>query len=291
MILLADKWEEYELIDMGNGEKLERWGDIILRRPDPQVMWPMLSENKAWKTPHGHYHRSAKGGGHWENKQQYKDRWTINYKELKFNISPTGFKHTGLFPEQAANWDWSMEKIRNAKRPIKVLNLFAYTGGATVACAAAGAEEVCHVDASKGMVTWAKENIETSGLGDKKVRFIVDDVVKFVEREVRRGRKYDAIIMDPPSYGRGPKGEVWQIEDKLFDLVTLCTKVLSDDPLFFLINSYTTGLSPIVLENILDTTVRKQAKCGKVYGGEIGIPSSRDGKILPCGIFGRWESN
>ena len=289
MLLLADKWNDYELIDMGNGEKLERWGDIILRRPDPQVMWPMLSENKAWKEPHGHYHRSAKGGGHWEHKKKYNEKWVINYKDLKFNISPTGFKHTGLFPEQAANWDWSMDKIKNAKRPIKVLNLFAYTGGATVACAAAGAE-VCHVDASKGMVTWAKENLQTSGLGDRKVRFIVDDVVKFVEREIRRGNKYDAIIMDPPSYGRGPKGEVWQIEEKLFGLVKLCTEVLSDEPLFFLINSYTTGLSPIILEHILDTTVRKQAKGGIVYGGEIGIPATRDGKVLPCGIFGRWES-
>lgn len=289
MLLLADKWKEYELIDMGNGEKLERWGDYVLRRPDPQIMWPMQSEWALWKNPHGHYHRSARGGGQWEHKKKYPEKWVINYKDLKFNISPTGFKHTGLFPEQAANWDWSMDLIKNAKRPIKVLNLFAYTGGATVACAAAGAE-VCHVDASKGMVTWAKENLETSGLSDRKVRFIVDDVVKFVEREIRRGNKYDAIIMDPPSYGRGPKGEVWQIEEKLYGLVDLCTKVLSDEPLFFLINSYTTGLSPIILEHILDATVAKKAKGGKVYGGEIGLPASRDGKVLPCGIFGRWES-
>ncbi len=336
MLLLADKWKDYELIDMGNGEKLERWGDIVLRRPDPQVMWPIPNESGLWKNPHGHYHRSNRGGGQWEHKKKYPERWTISYKNLKFNISPTGFKHTGLFPEQAANWDWAMDKIENAKRPIKVLNLFAYTGGATVACAAAGAE-VCHVDASKGMVTWAKENLHTSGLGDRKVRFIVDDVVKFVEREIRRGNKYDAIIMDPPSYGRGPKGEVWQIEEKLYGLVELCTKVLSDEPLFFLIkydaiimdppsygrgpkgevwqieeklyglvelctkvlsdeplffliNSYTTGLSPIILEHILDATVAKKAKGGKIYGGEIGIPTSRDGKVLPCGIFGRWES-
>lgn len=289
MLLLADKWNDYELIDMGNGEKLERWGDVVLRRPDPQVMWPIPNESGLWKTPHGHYHRSSRGGGQWEHKKKYPERWTINYKNLKFNISPTGFKHTGLFPEQAANWDWAMDKISNANRPIKVLNLFAYTGGATVACAAAGAE-VCHVDASKGMVTWAKENIQVSGLEDRKVRFIVDDVVKFVEREVRRGNKYDAIIMDPPSYGRGPKGEVWQIEEKLYGLVELCTKVLSDEPLFFLINSYTTGLSPIILEHILDATVAKKAKGGKIYGGEIGIPTSRDGKVLPCGIFGRWES-
>lgn len=289
MLLLADKWKDYELIDMGNGEKLERWGNVVLRRPDPQVMWPIAEEKGLWKTPHGHYHRSSRGGGQWEHKKKYPEKWTISYKNLKFNISPTGFKHTGLFPEQAANWDWAMDKIQNAGRPIKVLNLFAYTGGATVACAYAGAE-VCHVDASKGMVTWAKENLHTSGLQDRKVRFIVDDVVKFVEREIRRGNKYDAIIMDPPSYGRGPKGEVWQIEDKLYGLVELCTKVLSDKPLFFLINSYTTGLSPIILEHILDATVAKQAKGGKIYGGEIGIPTSKDKKVLPCGIFGRWES-
>lgn len=289
MLLLADKWKDYELIDMGNGEKLERWGNVVLRRPDPQVMWPIAEEKGLWKTPHGHYHRSSRGGGQWEHKKKYPEKWTISYKNLKFNISPTGFKHTGLFPEQAANWDWSMDMIKNAGRPVKVLNLFAYTGGATVACAAAGAE-VCHVDASKGMVTWAKENLHTSGLEDRKVRFIVDDVVKFVEREIRRGNKYDAIIMDPPSYGRGPKGEVWQIEDKLYGLVELCTKVLSDKPLFFLINSYTTGLSPIILEHILDATVAKHAKGGKIYGGEIGIPTSKDGKVLPCGIFGRWES-
>ncbi|MFR8871320.1 class I SAM-dependent methyltransferase [Paraclostridium sordellii] len=289
MLLLADKWKDYELIDMGNGEKLERWGNVVLRRPDPQVMWPIAEEKGLWKTPHGHYHRSSRGGGQWEHKKKYPEKWTISYKNLKFNISPTGFKHTGLFPEQAANWDWAMDKIQNAGRPIKVLNLFAYTGGATVACAYAGAE-VCHVDASKGMVTWAKENLHTSGLQDRKVRFIVDDVVKFVEREIRRGNKYDAIIMDPPSYGRGPKGEVWQIEDKLYGLVELCTKVLSDKPLFFLINSYTTGLSPIILEHILDATVAKKAKGGKIYGGEIGIPTSKDNKVLPCGIFGRWES-
>ena len=252
-------------------------------------MWPIEKEDNRWKNPHGHYHRSTKGGGHWEHKKKYDEKWTINYKDLKFNISPTGFKHTGLFPEQAVNWDLSIDMIKKANRPIKVLNLFAYTGGATVACAYAGAE-VCHVDASKGMVTWAKENLHTSGLGDRKVRFIVDDVVKFVEREIRRGNKYDAIIMDPPSYGRGPKGEVWQIEEKLFGLVELCVKVLSDKPLFFLINSYTTGISPIILEHILDTTVKKYAKSGKVYAGEVGLKASKDKKVLPCGIFGRWES-
>jgi len=285
---LADQWKDYEVLDTSNGEKLERWGDYFLVRPDPQVLWDTPKKLRQWKKPNGHYHRSHKGGGQWEFFDLPKT-WDIQYKELKFHLQPFSFKHTGLFPEQAANWDWAMDKIENAKRPIKVLNLFAYTGGATVACAAAGAE-VCHVDASKGMVTWAKENLHTSGLGDKKVRFIVDDVVKFVEREIRRGNKYDAIIMDPPSYGRGPKGEVWQIEEKLYGLVELCTKVLSDEPLFFLINSYTTGLSPIILEHILDATVAKKAKGGKIYGGEIGIPTSRDGKVLPCGIFGRWES-
>ena len=289
MLLLADKWKDYELIDMGSGEKLERWGDYVLRRPDPQVIWPITKESGLWKNPHGHYHRSNKGGGSWEVKKKYPNQWTIDYGPLTFKIKPTGFKHTGLFPEQAANWDWMMDKIKKANRPIKVLNLFAYTGGASVACACAGAE-VCHVDAAKGMVNWAKENLELSGLKDRKVRFIVDDVVKFVEREIRRGNKYDAIIMDPPSYGRGPKGEVWQIEEKLYGLVDLCTKVLSDKPLFFLINSYTTGLSPIILEHILDATVARKAKGGKIYGGEIGIPTSRDGKVLPCGIFGRWES-
>lgn len=288
MLILADSWKDYELIDMGNGEKLERWGDIVLRRPDPQVVWPMEKEWLLWKNPHGHYHRSNRGGGSWEQKKKYPESWTINYKNLKFNIRPTGFKHTGLFPEQAANWDWMIDKIKKAKRPIKVLNLFAYTGGATVACASAGAE-VCHVDAAKGMVNWAKDNIALSGLQNQTVRFIVDDVVKFVEREIRRGRKYDAIIMDPPSYGRGPKGEVWKIEDKLYDFVELCMGVLSDDPLFFLINSYTTGFSPIVLENVLSTTIGKKVKGGQIYGGEVGIPASRDGKILPCGIFGRWE--
>lgn len=289
MLLLADRWKEYELIDMGNGEKLEKWGEYVLRRPDPQVIWPIAKEWSLWKNPHGHYHRSNRGGGSWEAKKKYPEQWVINYGPLKFKIKPTGFKHTGLFPEQAANWDWMMQKIQGEKRPIKVLNLFAYTGGATVACAYAGAE-VCHVDAAKGMVNWAKENIEVSGLKNRTVRFIVDDVVKFVEREIRRGNKYDAIIMDPPSYGRGPKGEVWKIEEKLFEFVNLCMQVLSDKPLFFLINSYTTGFSPIVLENVLQTTVGQKAKGGKIYAGELGIPASRDGKILPCGIFGRWES-
>ena len=286
---IANNWKDYKILDMAEGQKLEKWGEIILSRPDPQIIWKEKTYPKKWKEINAVYHRSKTGGGAWKFHKKMPKQWQIKYKELTFNIKPMGFKHTGLFPEQAANWDWAMDKIENAKRPIKVLNLFAYTGGATVACAAAGAE-VCHVDASKGMVTWAKENLQTSGLGDRKVRFIVDDVVKFVEREIRRGNKYDAIIMDPPSYGRGPKGEVWQIEEKLYGLVELCTKVLSDNPLFFLINSYTTGLSPIILEHILDATVARKAKGGNIYAGEIGIPTSRDGKVLPCGIFGRWES-
>ena len=288
MLLLADQWKDYELIDMGNGEKLERWGNYVLRRPDPQVVWPMEAEWSLWKNPHGHYHRSNKGGGQWEHKKKYPEQWTISYKDLKFHIKPTGFKHTGLFPEQAANWEWSMDKIRNAKRPIKVLNLFAYTGGATVACAAAGAAEVCHVDASKGMTTQAKENIKLSGLEDRKVRFIVDDVVKFVEREIRRGNKYDAIIMDPPSYGRGPKGEIWKIEESVFPFIELCSKILSDDPLFFLINSYTTGLQPAVLNYMINTAIVSKFG-GHVEADEIGVNVSSNGLVLPCGASGRWS--
>ncbi len=288
MMLLADKWKDYELIDTGNGEKLERWGQYVLRRPDPQAIWPLPEDLGAWRNPHGHYYRSSKGGGCWEFKKNMEESWTINYKEMKFLIKPTGFKHTGLFPEQSSNWDWMMEKISNANRPIKVLNLFAYTGGATVACACAGAAEVCHVDASKGMVSWAKENIELSGLADRKVRFIVDDVIKFVKREIRRGNKYDAIIMDPPSYGRGPKGETWKIEDELYPLVELCMQVLSDQPLFFLINSYTSGFSPYVAENILRLTMGRRY-LGDIYSGEVGIPTARENVVLPCGIFARWE--
>ena len=280
------EWTDFEVLRTGKGEKLERWGKVTLLRPDPQVIWgEEISEKKA----DAHYHRSTTGGGEWKYLKQIPAEWQIGWRNLKFLVKPMGFKHTGLFPEQAVNWSMMIDLIKKANRPINVLNLFAYTGGATVACAAAGAE-VCHVDASKGMTTQAKDNIKLSGLEDRKVRFIVDDVVKFVEREIRRGNKYDAIIMDPPSYGRGPKGEVWQIEEKLFDFVNLCMKVLSDKPLFFLINSYTTGFSPIVLENVLQTTIGKKVKGGKIYGGELGIPASRDGKILPCGIFGRWES-
>jgi len=287
-MLLADGWKDYELIDTGNGEKLERWGKYILIRPDPQIIWPVNGNSKLWSKADAHYHRSSSGGGKWEFKRKLPERWQISYKGMSFHIEPTGFKHTGLFPEQAVNWDWIIDKIRSAKRPIKVLNLFAYTGGATVAAAFAGAS-VCHVDAAKGMVQWAKENIGLSGLSDRPVRFIVDDVIKFVQRESRRGNLYDAVIMDPPSYGRGPKGEVWKIENELYPLVELCMDVLSKEPLFFLINSYTTGFSPIVVENILKMTLGKKHK-GVISSGEVGIPVSSTGLVLPCGIFGRWEA-
>ena len=284
---IANNWKEYKILDMADGQKLERWGDVILSRPDPQIIWKDKSYPDKWKNINATYHRSKTGGGSWEYNKKMPQQWQIKYKELTFNIKPMGFKHTGLFPEQAVNWDWMMEKIRNSKKEIKVLNLFAYTGGATVACAAAGAA-VCHVDSSKGMVTWAKENIVSSGLAERPVRYIIDDVVKFVNREIRRGNKYDAIIMDPPSYGRGANGEVWQFENNIYDLVELCTKVLSDEPLFFLINSYTTGISSKVLENILNLTVNKEHS-GKVTSGEIGLPMENSKLVLPCGIYGRWE--
>lgn len=285
---IAKDWKDYEIIDMANGEKLERWKDIILVRPDPQILWKEKSFPKKWNEANARYNRSNTGGGSWQYKKKVPSSWQVKYKNLTFNIKPMGFKHTGLFPEQAANWDWMIEKIKNAKREIKVLNLFAYTGGATVACAYAGAE-VCHVDSSKGMVTWAKENIASSGLQNKPVRYIVDDVVKFVNREIRRGNKYDAIIMDPPSYGRGANGEVWKFEESICDLVELCSNVLSEKPLFFLINSYTTGISSTVLENILNLNITKKYG-GKIENGEIGLPMTNSKLILPCGIFGRWES-
>lgn len=277
---IAKDWEDYEIIDMANGEKLERWKNIILARPDPQIIWKNKSKPDEWKKQNARYNRSKTGGGSWEYKNKLPNSWKIKYKDLTFNIKPMGFKHTGLFPEQAVNWDWMIEKIKNAKREIKVLNLFAYTGGATVACLSAGAS-VCHVDSSKGMVTWAKENVESSNLSDRPVRYIVDDVVKFVNREIRRGNKYDGIIMDPPSYGRGTNGEVWQFEENIYELVELCKMVLSDNPLFFLINSYTTGISSKVLENILNLTIAKEYK-GKVYSGEIGLPMTNSNLILPC---------
>lgn len=285
---LADKWTDYEVLDSGGGEKLERWGDFVLRRPDPQTVWE-LNENSAWKNVDGHYHRSNRGGGNWEFKKKLPESWKISFSplDIKFIIRPTGFKHTGLFPEQATNWVWFSDLIKKEKRPINVLNLFAYTGGASVAAAAAGAS-VCHVDSSKGMVNWAKDNLAASSLSDKPVRFIVDDVNKFVEREIRRGKKYDGIIMDPPSYGRGPGGELWKIEDELFSLVTKCMSVLSDKPLFFLINSYTTGLAPTVLSNILKLTVEKKFG-GFSEAAEIGLPIKNSDLILPCGASGRWQ--
>lgn len=285
---LTKEFKDYEIIDAGNGEKLENWNGIILRRPDPQAMWSVPNYDN-WKDADAHYIRSTKGGGHWNFKKKIPEYWNINYKELTFRVSPTDFKHTGLFPEQAVNWDYMMNKIRNANRPIKVLNLFAYTGGATMACSKAGAYEVVHVDASKGMIEWAKENMHLSNLDNNKIRFIVDDCLKFVEREARRGNKYDAIIMDPPSYGRGPNGEVWKFEQNIYNLITSCLKILSDDPLFFLINSYTTGISHLVLNNILKTTLLKEFQNGTIETGEIGLPITRDNLILPCGIYGLWE--
>ena len=284
-MIVAKDWKDYEILDMANGEKLERWKDVILARPDPQIIWKEKTFPEKWKKTNARYHRSSTGGGSWQYEKKMPESWKIQYKNLTFQIKPMGFKHTGLFPEQAVNWDWMMDKITKANRPIRVLNLFAYTGGATVACLAAGAS-VCHVDSSKGMVTWAKENVAASGLADKPVRYIIDDVNKFVNREIRRGNQYDAIIMDPPPYGRGTNGEGWKFEENIDDLVNLCTKVLSDDPLFFLINSYTTGISSTVLADILQMAISKK---GTVTAGEIGLPMTGSSLVLPCGIFGRWE--
>ncbi len=289
MLRVSNEWKDYECIDAGNGEKLERWKDVILRRPDPQAMWISNMDNKLWSKPDGFYHRSNKGGGYWDFNKKLKDYWTVSYKNLTFKVSPTDFKHTGLFPEQATNWDFMIKKIKSVKRPIRVLNLFAYTGGATMACASAGAEEVVHVDAAKGMVEWAKENMHLSNLDNCYIRFIVDDCLKFVEREARRGRKYDAIIMDPPSYGRGPNGEVWKFEHNLDKLIKSCMNILSDKPLFFLINSYTTGISSTVLYNILKTSMDKYD--GDIDAGEIGLSITTNNLVLPCGIYGRWQSN
>jgi len=283
---IADQWKDYEVLDTSTSEKLERWKDYLLIRPDPQVLWKTPKDNPGWKKPNGHYHRSSKGGGEWEF-FSLPQQWQINYGELTFNLKPFSFKHTGIFPEQAVNWDWFSQKIKKANRPIKVLNLFAYTGGATLAAAHAGAT-VTHVDASKGMVSWAKENAEASGLGQSPIRWIVDDCIKFVEREIRRGNRYDGIIMDPPSYGRGPKGEIWKIEDSIYDFIKLCANLLSDDPLFFLVNSYTTGLNPSVMTYMIGTELKKFG--GLVTGDEIGLPVTSTGLILPCGASGRWES-
>ena len=290
---IADRWKDYEVLDTSSGEKLERWGDYILVRPDPQVIWNTPHDHRGWKQKNGHYHRSTKGGGEWEF-FNLPNEWTISYNMegmekngLTFNLKPFSFKHTGLFPEQATNWDWFGGLIKNAGRPVKVLNLFAYTGGATLSAAAAGAS-VTHVDASKGMVGWAKENAISSGLGDAPIRWLVDDCVKFVEREIRRGNHYDGIIMDPPSYGRGPKGEIWKIEESIWPFIELTTKLLSDDPLFFLINSYTTGLQPAVLSYMINSTVVKKFG-GHVDAQEIGLPVTESGLVLPCGASGRWS--
>ena len=283
----VEDFKDYELIDAAAGERLERWGDIILIRPDPQIIWDGDKFSPYWKKAHAVYHRSKSGGGSWEMLKKVPDVWSIKYGDLTFRLKPMGFKHTGLFPEQAANWDWFGKLIREAGRPIRVLNLFAYTGGATMAAAKAGAK-VCHVDASKGMVNWAKENAVSSGLGDAPIRWLVDDCGKFVEREIRRGNHYDAIIMDPPSYGRGPSGEVWKLEECIDEFVALAAQVLSDKPLFFLINSYTTGLQPAVLSYMLGTELKKWD--GKIDSQEVGLPVSSNGLVLPCGASGRWEA-
>ncbi len=284
---VADNWKDYELIDCSCGERLERWGNITLIRPDPQVIWKTEKKNPLWKKADAVYHRSQTGGGQWEIRNKIPDFWTIDYRDLTFNIKTMGFKHTGLFPEQAVNWDLTAEIIKNAGREVKVLNLFAYTGGATISALKAGAS-VCHVDASKGMTLWAKENAVSSGVADKPVRWIVDDCIKFVQREIRRGNKYDIIIMDPPSYGRGPGGEVWKLENEVYGFVELCSQVLSDDPLMVLINSYTTGLSPSVMEYILGAVVKKRFG-GKVTGSEIGLRATENGLVLPCGASAIWS--
>ena len=291
MLKISDEWNDYECLDAGNGEKLERWGNVILRRPEPQAMWEINCDSQ-WNKAIGFYHRSNQGGGYWEFKDKLPEFWTVNYKDLKFKVTPTNFKHTGLFPEQATNWDFMMNKIKKAVsegKKVKVLNLFAYTGGATMACSKAGAD-VVHVDASKGMVMWAKENRDLCELTDHNIRFIVDDCLKFALREYRRGHKYDGIVMDPPSYGRGPNKEVWKFEKNMTVLLDACLKILSDKPLFLLINAYTTGISNIVLANMLKTMMLPLYP-GKIESGEIGLPIKRNNMILPCGIYGRWESN
>lgn len=288
MLKISNEWQDYECMDAGNGEKLEKWGNYILRRPDPGALWGITLDN-TWEKVDGHYHRSDKGGGYWDFKTKLPEYWTVSYKHLTFKVTPTNFKHTGLFPEQATNWDFMMEKIKTSNRKIKVLNLFAYTGAATMACASAGAE-VTQVDASKGMSMWAKENMKLSKLEDKNIRFIVDDCLKFVQREYRRGNKYDAIVMDPPSYGRGPNKEIWKFEKNIAVLLEACINILSDKPLFVLINSYTTGASNIVLGNMLKTSLLKDYN-GKVETGEVGLPITKNDLVLPCGIYGKWESN
>lgn len=289
MLKVSNDWKDYECLDAGNGEKLERWGNVILRRPEPQAMWEILFD-KHWKKADGFYHRSNQGGGYWEFKNNLPEYWTVNYKDLTFKVTPTNFKHTGLFPEQAVNWDFMMDKIKKANREVKVLNLFAYTGAATMACAKAGAK-VVQVDASRGMTQWAKENRDLCGLGDHEIRFIVDDCLKFVLREYRRGHRYDGIVMDPPSYGRGPNKEVWKFEKNMAVLLDACLKILSDKPLFLLINAYTTGISNIVLANMLKTMMLPLYPNGKITSGEVSLPIKKNDMVLPCGIYGRWESN
>ena len=281
----SDKWQDYELLDASDGERLERWGKYILVRPDPQIIWKGAARHHAWKQADGVYRRSSSGGGGWV-KHKMPETWDISYGDLKFRLKPMGFKHTGLFPEQATNWDWFSSLIKNANRPIKVLNLFAYTGGATVAAAKAGAA-VVHVDASKGMVAMAKENAQLCGLADAPIRYIVDDCKKFVEREIRRGNHYDGIIMDPPSYGRGPGGEVWKLEESINELITLTAQLLSDEPLFFLVNSYTTGLSPLTMSYLLELKVRARYG-GVIESGELGLKVTQTGAFLPCGASSRW---
>ena len=284
---LADQWKDYELLDCGRGEKLERWGDKLLVRPDPQAIWNTPRAHRGWKRPDARYARSSTGGGQWADKS-VPQRWRVAYRDLTFNVGLMNFKHTGVFPEQAANWDFAREQIQNAGCPVSVLNLFAYTGGATIACAAAGAS-VCHVDAARGMVQWARDNAKSSGLEDRPIRWIVDDCAKFVEREIRRGRTYDAVIMDPPSYGRGPSGEVWKLEENLYPFVELVAGVLSDRPLFVILNSYTTGLAPSVLTYILQTVIGGKFG-GRTVSGELGLPVTATGLVLPCGATGRWTA-
>ncbi len=288
----SDDWKDYELLDTSDGERLERWKNIILIRPDPQIIWHGVRSHPAWKNYSARYHRASSGGGHWEYKNVslslINEGWNISYKDLTFRVRPTGFKHTGIFPEQAVNWDFITQKIQAAvtSRDVSVLNLFAYTGGATLACARAGAS-VCHVDASKGMVSWAKENAALSGLKEARIRYIVDDCKKFLEREIRRGHKYDALIMDPPSYGRGPSGELWRLEDDIDDLIKLCACLISDDPLFVLVNSYTTGLSASTVGYLLQLRFLSQFG-GYVSAEEIGIPVASTGGVLPAGASARW---
>jgi 23S rRNA (cytosine1962-C5)-methyltransferase len=286
--LRAADWKDYRLIDASAGERLEKWGGIVLIRPDPQIIWDTPRRNPLWRGAHARYLRSSSGGGNWELRKPVPPAWEIGYRDLRFRLKLMGFKHTGLFPEQAVNWDFAAEKIRGAGRPVSVLNLFGYTGAATLACLKAGAR-VCHVDASKGMVTWAKENAAASGLADRPVRWLVDDCAKFVRREQRRGHRYDAVIMDPPSYGRGPNGEVWKLEDQLYPLVRMCVPILAEKPLFFMLNSYTSGLSAAVMEYLLGVLIRKKFG-GRVSAGEIGLPVAESGLVLPCGSTAIWES-